>query len=182
VTAEAAGCGARVTLDGSASSEPDGEPVRYSWTGSFGTVFGATPVVTLAPGPHVITLTVFDIHGAAASDSVTVTIVDGTPPTIASAAATPSVLSSPNRQFVTVAVSVSASDGCGGPVRCRITSVSSNEPVDEVDWVITGDLTLNLRAERDNRGTGRIYTITVLCTDAAGNDATTTVTVTVPRK
>jgi hypothetical protein len=39
-----------------------------------------------------------------------------------------------------------------------------------------------LRAERDNRGTGRIYTITVLCTDAAGNEATTTVTVTVPRK
>jgi hypothetical protein len=182
VVASEPSCGARVTLDGSASSDPDGEPVRYVWTGSFGTAFGAAPVVTLAPGTHVVTLRVFDIHGASASDSLTVTVEDRTPPSIASAAATPSVLSSPNRQFVAVAVSVSASDGCGGTVRCRITAVTSNEPVDEIDWMITGDLTLNLRAERDNRGTGRIYTITVLCTDAAGNDATTTVTVTVPRK
>ena len=76
---------------------------------------------------------------------------------------------------------IAASDGCGGPVRCRITSVASNEPVNGVDWVITGDLTLNLRADRSNRGNGRIYTITVVCTDAAGNSATKTVTVTVPR-
>jgi hypothetical protein len=43
-------------------------------------------------------------------------------------------------------------------------------------------LTLNLRAERSNRGTGRIYTITVVCTDPAGNQSTKVVTVTVPRK
>ena len=47
--------------------------------------------------------------------------------------------------------------------------------------MITGDLTLNLRAERDNKRTGRIYTITIVCTDAAGNRSTKTVTVTVPR-
>ena len=42
-------------------------------------------------------------------------------------------------------------------VRCRIVSVTSNEAINATDWKITGDLTLNLRAERSNRGTGRIY-------------------------
>jgi hypothetical protein len=43
-------------------------------------------------------------------------------------------------------------------------------------------LTLTLRAECSNRGTGRVYTITVESRDAAGNASTRTVTVTVPRK
>ena len=39
------------------------------------------------------------------------------------------------------------------------------------DWEITGDLTLDLRAERSGSGTGREYTITVQCTDGTGNFA-----------
>jgi hypothetical protein len=50
-----------------------------------------------------------------------------------------------------------------------------------VKQAITGDLTLNLRAERSNKGTGRVYTITIECVDASGNVSTKTVTVTVPR-
>lgn len=48
------------------------------------------------------------------------------------------------------------------------------------DWVITGPLTVDLRAERSGKGSGRVYTITVECSDASGNTATKTVTVTVP--
>jgi len=48
------------------------------------------------------------------------------------------------------------------------------------DWQITGDLAVNLRAERSGKGTGRIYTITVECNDTSGNTATKTVTVSVP--
>jgi hypothetical protein len=59
--------------------------------------------------------------------------------------------------------------------------VSSNEPLDpDGDWVITGNLTLNLRAERLGTGTGRVYTISVQCTDPSGNSSTKTTTVTVP--
>jgi len=50
------------------------------------------------------------------------------------------------------------------------------------DWVITGDLTLQVRAERSPKGNGRVYTVTVRCTDAAGNASTSLVTITVPRK
>jgi hypothetical protein len=176
-----AGCAAAVTLNGGGSTDPDGDALTYLWSGPFGSASGAAPSVTLAPGTHVITLTVADGRGGSASDTVTVTVADVTPPAIASVTATPSVLSSPNRQFVAVTVAVSASDACGGAVRCRITNITSNEASDDVDWVLTGDLTVNLRAERSNRGTGRVYTLTVTCTDAAGNGSATTVTVTVPR-
>jgi len=49
------------------------------------------------------------------------------------------------------------------------------------DWIITGDLTAKVRAERGRDAT-RIYTITVVCTDASGNTAEATTTVTVVKK
>ena len=178
VTADAR-CLTAVVLNGS-GSDVDGDPLTFTWTGPFGTVSGASVSVSLPAGTHVITLTVQDGRGGSSSDTLVVTVVDATPPAIQWAAATPSVLSPANHQLVAVTVGVSASDGCGS-VGCRITSVTSNEPLADGDYVITGDLTLKLRAERSNKGTGRIYTITILCTDAAGNGATKTVTVAVPR-
>jgi len=173
-------CSAIVRLDGGASSDADGDPLTFTWSGPFGTISGAAASVSLPAGTHVVTLTVRDGRGGSSSDTLVVTVVDATPPVIQSAAATPSVLSPANHQFVAVTITVSAVDGCGGSVRCRITSVTANEPLAD-DWIITGDLTLKLRAERLNKGMGRIYTITIVCTDAAGNEATKTVTVTVPR-
>ncbi len=179
ITADAS-CLTTVVLNGSGSSDADGDPLTFTWTGPFGTVSGASASVSLPAGTHVITLTVQDGRGGSSSDTRVVTVVDATPPAIQSAAATPSVLSPANHQLVAVTVNVSASDGCGS-VRCRITSVTSNEPLADGDYVITGDLTLKLRAERSNKGTGRTYTMTVLCTDAAGNAATKSVIVTAPR-
>jgi hypothetical protein len=174
-------CATVVALDGTGSSDPEGEPLTYSWTGSFGTVSGATASVSLPAGTHVITLTVRDGGGASATDTLVVTVLDTAPPIIQSATASPSVLSPANKQLVPVTIAVSATDACGGSVHCRIVSVTSNEAIDITDWRITGDLTLNLRAERSNRGTGRIYTITIECVDASGNLSTKTTTVTVPR-
>ena len=48
------------------------------------------------------------------------------------------------------------------------------------DWEITGPLTVDLRAERAGGGDGRVYTITVECSDASGNKSWTTVEVKVP--
>jgi serine protease len=180
LTADAS-CHAMVALDGSGSSDADGEPLSFTWTGPFGAVSGASASVSLPAGTHVITLTVRDARGGSSSDTLLVKVADATPPSIESAAATPSVLSPAKRQLVPVSVSVSASDTCGGPVSCRITSVTANEPLSSDDWIITGDLTLKLRAERSNKRSSRIYTITVECTDAAGNSTSRTVTVTVPK-
>jgi hypothetical protein len=67
--------------------------------------------------------------------------------------------------------------------------VTSNEPITGLwrgdigpDWEITGDLTVNLRSERSPKGNGRVYTITVECTDRSGNATQSSVTVAVPRR
>ena len=69
---------ASITLDGNASSDPDGDPLTFTWTGPFGTSAGATPTVTLSIGVHIITLTVTDPEGYIGTDTVEVT-VDGKP-------------------------------------------------------------------------------------------------------
>ena len=104
---------------------------------------------------------------------------DTTPPEITSITASPSVLQPPNGKMVPVALTVVATDANDPVPKCKITGVTSNQSATG-DWVITGDLTLGLRARRSS-GTARIYTITVQCTDSSGNTATGTVSVTVPK-
>lgn len=113
---------------------------------------------------------------------------DTTPPTITSASASPNTLWPPNHKMVPVTVTVAATDNSGDVPTCQIVSVSSNEPINGLgdgntapDWQITGPLTVNLRAERSGKGTGRTYTITVACTDGFGNTSTAAVTVNVER-
>ena len=119
--------------------------------------------------------------------STTVIVVDTNPPVIVSASATPNVLWPPNHKLINVTVHATVTDPCDATT-WKIISVQSNEAVNMIgsghtapDWVITGDHTVQLRAERSGAGHGRIYTITIQAVDAAGNlSAPATVTVTVP--
>ena len=108
-------------------------------------------------------------------------------PSITSLAASPNILWPPNGTMAPVVLSDTISGGCGS-VSCKILSVTSSEPIDAGgDWVFSGnpgDLNLTLRAQRlgtrVGTGNGRIYTITLQCTDALNNSTTKTVTVRVP--
>jgi hypothetical protein len=67
-----------VTLDGSASSDPEGGVLSYLWTLDGQTVgTGAVVQVDVPAGTHTFTLTVTDDHGATAVDTVVVTATKG---------------------------------------------------------------------------------------------------------
>jgi hypothetical protein len=102
-------------------------------------------------------------------------------PIISTVCATPNLLSPPNHRMVPVTIKVDATDNMA-VVGSRVVEVSCNQPntSSAPDWLITGDLTLNVRAERTG-GDARIYTITVESTDAAGNASRAAVSVKVPK-
>ena len=90
--------------------------------------------------------------------------------------------------MVAVTLTATATDAANAPVTFRILSATSSEPDNGLgdgdtagDIVLTGPMTLDLRAERSGNGPGRVYTITVEARDAIGNASTKIVTVSVPR-
>lgn len=142
---------------------------------------------TLGLGTHVISIQVTDEAGNSTTATTTYTVIDVTPPDIIDAVPSQATLWPPNHKMVPVTVSVGVDDACDSAVQCEITSVTSNEPINgigdgntEPDWEIVPPLTVNLRAERAGPLTGRVYTLGVICTDAAGNASSTTTTVSVP--
>jgi len=153
----------------------------------------AAPVLTHnAPavfplGTTVVLFTATDFSGNVSYASTTVTVVDRTAPSITAISATPNVLSPIDHRMVPVTILVTASDLCDSAPVARIISVSSSDPLFGTgpgdlapDWQITGPLTINLRAEAApwKLPNGRVYTITVKCTDFSGNASTRTVKVT----
>jgi hypothetical protein len=138
-------------------------------------------------GTTVVMFTAKDVDTNVGQCSATVTVKDTTPPVISALSASPNVLWPPNHKFVPVQVSVSATDTCDPNPTCVVASVASSEPVTgggtgntSPDFLITGPLSVKLRAERAGPGPGRTYTITVNCTDHSNNSSQKTTTVTVP--
>ncbi len=147
-----AGCEAEVVLSGAGSSDPDGDDLTFAWSGSFGSATGETLAVTLPLGSHEIELTVDDGNGESDTDTVVVTVADTTPPVFD--ATSPVTLECTDPEGTPGAVPTpSANDACDGPV-----AVTSDAPA----LFPLGDTVVTFSA-----------------TDAAGNSATATMTVTV---
>lgn len=165
-----------------------------SFTASATDIVGVTSLTTSAPsgsmfplGTTTVTVTAQDAAGNTTSGSFTVTVRDTTAPVITGLRNSAPTLWPPNHKMVAVTVSAAVSDAVG-VTAFKIVNVTSSEPDNGLgdgdtanDIVITGDRTLQLRAERSGRGNGRTYTITVQATDAAGNTTTATTTAFVPK-
>jgi hypothetical protein len=150
-------------------------PVKDTTPNLDGTVSGGRFTVVF---DNTSTPEITDLSGTVFTSSI-VTI----PPAIQSVTPSPAYLTPTNNQMVPVTITVVATDQFYPNPTSQIISVTSNEPPTNgtAEWQITGPLTLNLQASRLNRGTGRIYTITIQTTDSAGNQATAQTEVIVPK-
>jgi hypothetical protein len=109
-----------------------------------------------------------------------VTVSTGcTAPVISGTSATPDVLWPPNHKFVDVTIDYTETSPCAAT--CSLSVTSNEPPVDDKtpEFIVVDAHHVQLRAERLGTGDGRIYTITITCTNAAGT-TTKSVTVTVP--
>jgi len=156
-----------VTLDGSASSDPDGSVVSWVWSeGGEEIATGATPTVTLSVGTHTITLTVTDDDGASATDQVVISVLaPSNQPPVADAG--------PDQ-------TVEDADGSGSESVLLDGTGSSDPDGSIVSWVWTeGTTTLASGAERVVALTDGVHEITLTVTDDGGASATDIVRITV---
>jgi hypothetical protein len=179
--------GTVVTLDGSKSSDPDGDLITYSWSGPFGTVTGPSPVVTLPLGVSTITLTVTDARGASSSATVVVTVRDSLPPTL-SVIAIPNRIWPPDGRMVTIFLVIRTADVCDRRPSVTLTSVTISDPkgadpaADIAGAALgTDDRSFQVRAKRSGGPGGRTYTATYASTDHSGNSISGSATILVPQ-
>ena len=170
-----------VTLNGvtqNAAIQPDG---------SFSSAF-ATGSLTPAGSPFAVTFSYGgDGNFNPAGGASTLAVFDSVPPTITLNGNVISLWPA-NKQVYTINVTdlvAGASDGCDAGVNLSsvvISQVSSDEgAASGGDIVIAADCrSVQLRAERDGNGDGRVYTITFRVRDAFGNTTTAAARVIVP--
>lgn len=126
-------------------------------------------------GSHSIILTT----SAGQKCSFTVTVTDNQPPSLSPITLSRAQIWPASNKMKRVAVYYVSSDN-GENVKTVIT-VSSNATDGIKDWEIVDDHLLRLKSSRLADGTARIYSITVIATDEAGNKTTRTTSIAVSK-
>jgi hypothetical protein len=162
--------GAAATLNPTFSDNCPG--VKASCVPPSGSTFGF--------GTTTYTCTATDGSNNTSSCNSSVTVTD-VPPVISSVVASPSILRPPNKKLDPVSILVKDTDTCDPSPVCTISSVtaSNHAVVAGVDYVITGPLTLLLKAN-GNGGHPFSYIIGVTCADSHGGSTSAQTTVSVP--
>jgi hypothetical protein len=193
-TLECAGPGGTlVKLDGSASIDPNGYPLKFVWTDdSSGKIVGNSAVVwvmvSVGPLPHYYTLTVTDATtGLSSSAKTGVTVRDTKPPTL-KVSLSPNVLWPPNNKLVQITAQVQTSDVCDANPKIQLVSITSSDPPkpgesSDIQAVGGGTVAFGtdvrsflLRAVR-SAGKDGVYIVTYSAKDASGNTTVASVQV-----
>ena len=133
------------------------------------------PGTLLGVGRHEVRFTATDAAGNKTACSTVLNVFDWSRPVFTSLTASPNVLRPANGQMVPVTLTAEVKDKCDPNPVCRIVGVTSNDRSPGLgdntsrDWRITGDMSLQLRAEVTAHRGSRVYTVLVACTDASGN-------------
>jgi len=187
---------APIILDGSASTDPDGNIWDFRWwrEGAFNPdlLIGSGSVVHyIAPlGITTYQLTVMDQRFAISGDKIEVMVNDTTPPDI-QVVLNPVGLWPPNHEFWEIKADVTVKDICDPSPTFVLESITSSEPD---DWIGEGhtqqdiqgaefgtpDLSFLLRAERSGIVEERVYTVVYTAMDSSGNISKSTTQITVP--
>jgi len=185
-----------VVVLASTDNEPGGTGVKeihFNLTGAQtggGVVPGGSTSVTItAEGTTTLTYLGVDNAGNSEAPKKLTRLIDKTPPVISGMPTAGCSLWPPNHKLVQVAV-VTAADGLSGlaPGSFQVMG-TSNEPNSDSknpQIVITpngsGGFVIQLEADRLGTGSGRVYTLTAVADDLAGNTATMTAICTVPHE
>lgn len=187
-----------VTLDGSASSDPDLDSLNYSWAQTGGpsvALIGAntaSPTFTapnVGPGGALLTfqLVVTDGHASGGADTVQVAIQDvNDPPVCTLAQPSVAVLWPPNHTMAEVSI-LGVTDPNNSTVTISYPRVTQDEPINGLGDGDTGPDAFEsgnnilLRAERAGSGNGRVYAVQFKATDPDGASCTGTVKVSIPK-
>jgi len=174
--------GVLVTLDGSKSSDPDGDSLSFQWMDEANNVVGNAAVVQLrlSAGVHSFTLTVTDAGGLTSKATTHVTILQAPAPTL-QVSLSPNVLWPANNRLVLINATVQASSSCDAGPTVQLVSITSNDLDDEhqsndIQAVGGGPVRFGtdvrsfmLRAERPEMRVPRAYTVTYCVHDAFDN-------------
>jgi hypothetical protein len=185
--------GTSIVLDGTASTDPDGDTLSYEWRDGTNAIVGTTAIVHLTVvglGVHTFTLKVSDGIGGTDTDSLLVSVRDTTPPSL-TVSLVPAQLWPPDHRLIPITALMTATDACDGSPSIQLVSIESSESdnglgdgdtVGDIQEAAVGtkDGSFLLRAERSGAGSGRVYTATYRATDASLNAALATATVVVP--
>lgn len=161
--------GETVMLDGSQSSDPDGQIVSYQWLVGESTVIasGVTAEVQLPDGPQEITLRVTDNDGGVATDSFTVTVASAAPAVgpIANAGADRTIADTDSLPGESVTLDGSASSDADGEI------VS-------YEWILNGQTLATGATPTVRLDDGESF-ITLIVTDDTGATSSDAVLITV---